>query len=87
MRDGSDTSSQLDLRSFRLQLTPRRTLGQVARGAQVHRSVLSRVETGRREITVGCARRLAQFYSRVTGRRVTLGEILEMAERARRDFK
>ena len=70
-----------DLRGFRLQMTPRKSLGQVARGAEVHRSLLSRIETGNRAITVDCARRLARFYSRATGRRVTV-EILDMAERS-----
>jgi predicted transcriptional regulator len=81
MRDRlSESSTGLDLRSFRQQLTPRRTLGQVARGAQVDRSLLSRIETGTRAITADCARRLARYYSRVAGRRVTAGEILDMAE-------
>ena len=71
-----------DLRGFRQSLTPRKTLGQVARGAQIDKSLLSRIETGKKEISILCARRLARFYSRAAGRSVTAGEILDRAELA-----
>jgi hypothetical protein len=71
-----------DLRGFRQSLTPRKTLGQAARGAEIDKSLLSRIETGKKGISVLCARRLARFYSRATGQSVTAGEILDMAELA-----
>jgi transcriptional regulator with XRE-family HTH domain len=71
-----------DLRTFRESLDPRRTLGQVARGVQVDKSHLSRIEIGKREISAYLARALAQFYSQVAGRSVTVGEIMDMAERS-----
>jgi Helix-turn-helix domain len=76
----SKQESRIDLRGFRERLIPRKTLGQAARGARVDKSLLSRVETGKQKISTFCARRLARFYSRVTGRCVTAGEVLDMAE-------
>jgi plasmid maintenance system antidote protein VapI len=69
----------LDLRSFRESLSAC-TLGRVARATRIDKSLLSKLETGRREITTACAKRLARFYSRIAGRSVTAGEILDMAE-------
>ena len=71
-----------DLRTFRESLEPRKTLGQVARGVQVDKSHLSRIEIGKREISAYVARALARFYSKVAGRPVTVGEIMNMAERS-----
>lgn len=83
MSDGNlDASAELDLRAFRLQLRPRKSLRQVARGAQLNESLLSRMETGSRVISGTYARRLARYYSRVTGTRITAGEIFNMGERA-----
>jgi len=72
----------LDLRSFRERLTPPKSLGQVALGAQVDKSQLSKLEQGKRPITAACARRLAQFYSQVSGSRVTVGHVVNMVELA-----
>lgn len=73
----------LDLRSSRQSLAPRRTLGQVARGAQVDKSLLSRIERGTQGISCPFARHLARYYSRVTGKCVTPGEVFNMVERGR----
>ena len=85
MSDGDlEDPAGLDLRAFRLQLKPRKTLRQVARGAQMDTALLSRLETGGRAIRVTHARRLARFYSRVTGIHITAGEIFEMCRARRR---
>lgn len=83
MRKRSAASPGLDLRSFRQQVTPGATLGKVAGAAKVHKSLLSRIETGRRAISLACARKLARYYSQITGRRLTVGRIVELAERAK----
>lgn len=81
MRDvAQETPASLpDLRRFRESLTPRKTMGQVSRGARIDKSLLSRFELGKKEISAVCARRLARFYSRATGRTVTAGEVVDMA--------
>jgi transcriptional regulator with XRE-family HTH domain len=71
-----------DLRGFRQSLAPRLTQREVASGAGIDKAMLSRLENGSREISPLYARRLARFYSRITGQRVTAGEILDMAELA-----
>jgi len=78
-----DALQDLDLRTFRQGLVPGLTLGQVARGAQVNRSLLSRIETGKQRITASCACNLARYYSRVSGQSVTAGQVFDMAERIR----
>ena len=55
---------------------------QVARGAQLDETLLSRVETGSRVMSGTYARRLAQYYSRVTGTSINAGEIFNMGERS-----
>jgi helix-turn-helix protein len=80
--DRTAAPPDLDLRSFRERLTPSKTLGQVALGARVDKSLLSKLEQGKRPVTAACARRLARFYSRVTGSRVTAGHVVDMVERA-----
>ena len=71
-----------DLRAFREGLSPCLTLREVEDGTGIDKSALSRIETGRKVISRQYARRLAQFYSQATGRSVTPGEVLDMAELA-----
>jgi transcriptional regulator with XRE-family HTH domain len=83
MRDIPPTPADLlDLRGLRESLVPRPSLREVACGAGIETALLSRIETGRKEISLLLARRLARFYSRATGRSVTAGEIFDRAELA-----
>ena len=71
-----------ELRSFREAVAPQKSLTQVAQGAGMDKSHLSRLEMGKQGISLGTARSLAGFYSRVAGRPVTVDEIVSMAEQS-----